>query len=248
MGAKRASLRAGETTALWVHRVQTAPAHLLADLRIEPAGRGDAGPAGQGQVGDAQIGALVEPVRGLQQSLQDPAKGGAPGRGGQPGIRVHARVAQPVPGQVETAPGRIFADVPGDVGELHGHPEVAGAGHQDRVPHTHQECHHGPHGTGYPGAVAVEGGEVFVAAPLGVPGEALDQGLQQPPGDGELPDHVGQGPIRWIPEGPTGIDPVQAPIQVRQGSPWVIRQVYGVVRQSAEGVEGGGRLPHPARQ
>jgi hypothetical protein len=100
--------------------------------------------------------------------------------GGQPGVGVDAGLAQPGERQVEPAHCGVLADVAGDVGQLHGDAEVAGAGQRSRrVAHPHQQRHHRADGAGHAHGVGVQVSSGLVAAALGVPGEAFDQRLGQ---------------------------------------------------------------------
>jgi hypothetical protein len=90
---------------------------------------------------------------------------------------------------------------------------------------THDQRHHGTHGTGDAGGVGFEVGEIVVEPPFGVPAEPLEQGLGQPARDGEALDHAGEGAIGGIVDGLAGIDGLEALLEPGQGGQPVVAEI-----------------------
>ena len=71
----------------------------------------------------------------------------------------------------------VFANVTGDVGQLHGHTQLAGAGQRERRLRPHDPAHHAAHGGRHAGGIGLQVFHGLVAAPLRIPLETFQQGV-----------------------------------------------------------------------
>ena len=90
-----------------------------------------------GERGDAGVGAAVERLGRAEQAADDGGKRGGGFRAREERVGRDAGAAHPGEREIEAAGAGVFADVAGDVGELHGNTEVAGAGKRGRVADAH---------------------------------------------------------------------------------------------------------------
>ena len=246
-GDERQLAPAGHHRAL-VDGVQTLALELAADLGIDHACGLDGGPAVHRQFLQAVLSADVQRIGGLQQALRAARDGRREHRLPQPGLDVHALFAQPLPRQVQAAVARVFADIAGDVGQLHGHTEFGRAGQRRGRPRAHHQRHHHAHRAGHAGTVVLHVGQGFVMAPLGIPQKTFQQAVQRFTRDGEAVHHLAQRTVGIGFAGPPGVDRVEPAAQALHGLVRVAAQVDGIVGQAAVGVQRRGRRPHPRRQ
>jgi hypothetical protein len=197
---------------------------------------------------DAVLGAIVEFLSGCQQPRGHPRHRGCEVRRAQPGFDIQAFFAQPLSGQVEAAVARVFTHVAGNVGQLHGHAQLAGAGQGVALPRAHHHRHHRAHGAGYTGTVGLHVGQGLVVASLGVPEEALEQAVEQGARHAVLAYHLGQRTVGCVGAGGAGVERIQPRLQAAHLGLRVAAEIDGVVGDPAKAVQRRGRGTHAGRQ
>ena len=191
---------------------------------------------------------LIKVVGGLEQSLDHTGDPFIEDRRTQPCLGIDACFAQPLQRQIEPPFAGIFADIAGNVGELHRDAELAGARQCISRSGVHDQRHHCPHGTGHPRAIGLHIGERFVAASFGIPEKAFEQTVEQFARDTVSTHYRQQGAIGVDRLGSTGINRIEAPLQIAIGPGFVDAVIDCIVGQPAEGIERGGRSANPGRQ
>ena len=101
--------------------VGAATQQLVANLCVQAAGGIDTRPVARRQTGDPGIGARVQALGRTEQPGHNAGEFGRETRPGHELCRAQIGLAQPAQGQIQASGARVFADIPGDVGELHGH-------------------------------------------------------------------------------------------------------------------------------
>ena len=123
----------------------------------------------------------------------------------QPLVRVDVRVTQPAQRQINAPHARILAHIARNVRQLHADPEIRSACERVRRPHAHEQRHHDADRARHARRVGAQVGEVLVAAPLGIPGETLEQSSRNIDRNVKASHHVGESAIRRIVDGLTAI-------------------------------------------
>ena len=141
------------------------------------------------QAADAAGSTLVEFVGCHQQFFNHAGKRRREGGLGEPAIRIDASGLEPVGGQVDAPAARVLPDVARDVGQLHRHAEVAGARKHRSRAHAHQQRHQGADRAGHARRIAMEFAERAIAPRHRIPGEAIQQGIQQRSRDAVILHH-----------------------------------------------------------
>ena len=175
-----------------VDRVVTASHHFLADLRIQQAGCVHAGTACTGKTGKPGIAAGVEAPGFGQHTFDHGAQSYAEHRPRQPLPWFDAGLVHPGLRQIKPAGAGVLADIPGDVGKLHRHAEVAGACDQLLLAHAHDHRHHRTYRAGHPHCVSAQLSDALVAAPGSIPFEAFQQRQWKAPWDREALHTIGK--------------------------------------------------------
>ena len=191
---------------------------------------------------------LVKVVGGPEQSLDHTGDPIIEDWRTQPCLGIDACFAQPLQRQIEPPFAGVFADIAGNIGELHRDTELAGACQSISRSGVHDQRHHGPHGTGHPRAIGLHIGECFVAATFGIPEKAFEQTIEQFARDAVSTHYRQQGAIGVDRLGSSGINRIEAPLQVAISPGLVNAVIDGIVGQPAEGIERRGRCADPGGQ
>ena len=139
------------------------------------AGSHNGGPACPGQKAHALFSALIQAIGLLQKPFDHAGQRRGKARRSQPGLRIYALFTHPLTRKVEPSHAGVFTNIACNVGELHGHTQLAGSGHWARLTHAHHKGHHGAHRACHPRAVIKDILKGLVDAALGVPFKALKQ-------------------------------------------------------------------------
>ncbi len=169
-----------------------------------------------------------------QQALDDAADGGE-NRLGQPGVGIDAGVGEPVARQVQPAAPRILANVAGDVGDLHGHAEVAGAREHRRIARAHEHGHHRADRARDARRVASRSPSVCVAAAFQIPREASSSAAGSSRGIERVRHHFGKGAVGRDRQRLARVDQVEPRVQQRKFGATSCAEIDGIVglRQKA---------------
>ncbi len=217
--------------------------HRSAPPRGSPGGRAPAAPRCP-----PPLAGRAHPPRRAAGRRRPPAPGSAVDRRGT--RRGRARPRPSSRGAGRAAHPCILADIAGDVGELHGGAEIAGAGERIRGARAHDQRHHGPDRARDPGrrSRAARPGPRSAVPPR--PRRTLDQGVGQRFGIAYWPT-ISRRPGRRRIGGCARIGQCDPAAETRDrvaSVGRVGRLVDEIVGEAAEGVEPVGRLAHLAGQ
>ena len=123
-----------DTTRAPVHRIQPVALQLARRSRHRPAARPGwrCGSRAAARRCRARRGGTARRPSCSRRSIDAGQCAASKTRRAQPGVGVDAGLAQPGARQVQAAVARVLADVAGDVGQLHRHAQLAGAGQRAR--------------------------------------------------------------------------------------------------------------------
>ena len=241
-------MRLEDTLALLETEFEILPLNFAADFGVHVAGSEHARAAGEREARNAGLRAAVEFVGGGEKAGDYAAQRRGDHGAGEPRVRLDALLRKPLQGQVNSPCPGVFSDIARDVCELHGEPEIAGAGEDSGCPGAHQQGHHDPDGAGYAGRVGVEVIQRLVAAAVHVPCEAFEQSLWQRLGNRITADDIRERALGRDRVRTTVVDAIEPRLKYRQSIRGAAIDIHSVVGKAAERVEAVGGIAQPRWQ
>jgi hypothetical protein len=152
-------------------------------------------------------------------------------------------LVEPVERQVDAPAARVFADIAGNVGELHGKAQIGSTGQHRAVADPHDQRHHHANGGGDAGRIGTQLVAIAVGSVLDIPFKALDQSFRQRAWQGVMLDHGDEGAVcRMVARG-SAIDRIKPGADLRQPFGRVGAFIDQIVGGAAKGIERAGRHP-----